>query len=73
MNLDTYLSAYLDRRMNAVISEWQLSTRGEVTDLTSRLKHAKEELASLKKFEKETADRLFNLEERVRILKERQQ
>lgn len=71
MNLDNYLSAYLDRRMGAIISEWQISSRGELTDLSQRLGRAQEELAGLKRFEKEVSDRLLSLEERTRLLRER--
>ncbi|MDD1730051.1 MAG: hypothetical protein LUQ50_13400 [Methanospirillum sp.] len=72
MNLDNYLSGYLDRRMNQIIEEWQLATRGDLTDITQRFHRVQDELAGLKSFERDTASRLGNLETRVRLLKERQ-
>jgi hypothetical protein len=72
MNLDNYLASYLDKQMSAIISEWQLSTKGELTDITRRFASAQEELAGLKRFERETNARLTDLEERIRKLKENQ-
>lgn len=71
MKLDNYLSGYLDRRMSMIISEWQLSTRGDLKDLNQRFTSVQNDLDDLKIFEKETGDQLSNLEERVRRLKER--
>lgn len=71
MNLDNYFAAYLDRRMNLIISEWQLSTRGDLTDLSQRFTRVQEDLSELKAFEKDTGNRLESLEERVRALKEK--
>jgi hypothetical protein len=71
MSLDTYLSGYLDRRMNLIVDEWQLTTRNDLTDLTQRLHHAQDELVGLKSFERDTGSRITDLESRVRKLKER--
>jgi len=70
MNFDNYLSGYLDRRMNLIIDEWQIATKGDLTDLTQRFHRVQDDLTSLKSFEKETADKLSDLEERVRKIKE---
>jgi hypothetical protein len=71
MNLNNYLSGYLDRRMNLIIKEWEISTRGELADLTQRLNRVQDDMTDLKKFEKESADRLSDLEERVNHLREK--
>ena len=70
MNLDNYLSGYLDRRMSVIIEEWQISTRNDLTDITQRFHRVQDELAGLKTFERETSTRLTDLETRVRQLKE---
>ncbi len=70
MNLDNYLSGYLDRRMSMIIEEWQISTRNDLTDITQRFHRVQDELAGLKAFERETSTRLTDLEARVRKLKE---
>ncbi|MFH0967707.1 MAG: hypothetical protein V1862_08510 [Methanobacteriota archaeon] len=72
MNLDTYLSGYLDRRMNLIVEEWQIATKGELADLTQRLHRVQEDLTDLKNFERESADRLSDLEERVQKIREEQ-
>jgi len=71
MNLDNYLSGYLDRRMSMIIEEWQISTRNDLTDITQRFHRVQDELAGLKTFERETSTRLNDLETRVRQLKEK--
>jgi len=70
MNLDNYLSGYLDRRMSMIIEEWQISTKNDLTDITQRFHRVQDELAGLKTFERETSTRLTDLEVRVRKLKE---
>jgi hypothetical protein len=58
--------------MGAIISEWQISTKGELTELYERYNLAQEELAGLKRFEHEASDRINALEQRIKILKEKQ-
>lgn len=70
MNLDNYLAGYLDRRMTRIIEEWQISTRGELVDLTQRLHQVQNELAGLKSFEKNAGERISSMEQRVQALKE---
>lgn len=71
MNLDSYLAGYLDRRMGNIIDEWQISTRTDVSDLTTRFHRVQDELAGLKNFERETESRLAIMEERVRKIREK--
>ena len=70
MSIDSYLSAYLDRRMTTFISEWQIATRSDLADLNRRFYRAQDDLAGLKNFEKETEKKLEVLEERVSRLQE---
>ena len=69
MRLDNYLSSYLDRRMNLIISDWQLSTKDDLNDLHQRFSRVQDNLNELKVFEKETGERLSGLEERVKNLR----
>jgi len=69
MRLDNYLSSYLDRRMNLIISDWQLSTKDDLNDLHQRFSRVQDNLNDLKVFEKETDERLSGLEERVKNIR----
>ena len=71
MSMDNYLDAYLDRRMKNMIDEWQISTTSDIRDLSQRYHRVKNEVDSLKTFERESKDRMDKMEERVRALKER--
>ncbi|NLV26789.1 MAG: hypothetical protein GXY48_06445, partial [Methanomicrobiales archaeon] len=62
-------SSYLDRRMNLIISDWQLSTKDDLNDLHQRFSRVQDNLNDLKVFEKETGDRLSGLEERVKNIR----
>lgn len=73
MKINSYMSAYLDRRMGNIIDEWQLSTKGDFRDLIERFKTVQTDVAELKSFEQMTNRRIVDLEERVRKLKEKQQ
>lgn len=71
MNLDSYLTRYLDRRMTRIIDEWQISTRSDLSELTRRFHRVQDEVSGLKTFERETESRIAILEERVTTLRER--
>jgi polyhydroxyalkanoate synthesis regulator phasin len=66
-----YLNAYVDRRMKYVIEEWQLSTRHDIADFSSRLEMLEQEIPHLKAFENAAADKLTRLEIRAKKLRER--
>ncbi|QVV89910.1 hypothetical protein KHC33_05265 [Methanospirillum sp. J.3.6.1-F.2.7.3] len=70
MNMDNYLSSYLDRRMKLMIDDWQLSTTADIRDLSQRYRKVKQDLDSLKTFERESHDRMDRMEERIRALQE---
>ena len=71
MNMDTYMNAYLDRRMRLMIDEWQLGTTTDLKDLSMRYHRVKDEVESLKAFERESQDRMDRMEVRIRALRER--
>ncbi|HOJ96057.1 MAG TPA: hypothetical protein PK024_04365 [Methanospirillum sp.] len=71
MNLDTYLNAYLDRRMKLMIDDWQLGTTADLRDLSQRFRQVKHEVERLKSFERESQDRMDRMEERIRRISER--
>ena len=68
---DKYLNAYVDRRMKYIVDEWDLSTRTDLTDFTSRLGAIEQEIPLLKSFEQTASDKLTELETRAGKLKGR--
>ena len=68
---DKYLNAYVDRRMKYIVDEWDLSTRTDLTDFTSRLGAIEQEIPRLKSFEQTASDKLTELEIRAGKLKGR--
>ena len=71
IGMDSYLNAYVDRRMKYVVEEWDLATGNDLSDFTSRLYALEQEIPRLKGFEKSAADKLTELETRAGKLKER--
>jgi len=67
---DSYLSAYVDRRMKYVIEEWELATRNDLADFTARLGVVEKEIPRIKSFELKASDKLAELEARAKKLKE---
>jgi hypothetical protein len=71
IGMNTYLNAYVDRRMKYIVDEWDLSTRADLFDLTSRLDAIEQEIPRLKAFEQSASDKLTGLENRAGTLKGR--
>jgi len=71
ISMDSYLNAYVDRRMKYIVEEYDLSTRNDLGEFTTRLEALEREIPRLKTFEAESADRLTALEARARALKGR--
>jgi hypothetical protein len=67
---DSYLNAYVDRRMKYVIEEWDLATRNDLADFTARLGAVEQEIPRIKSFELKASDKLTELEARAKKLKE---
>jgi hypothetical protein len=71
IGMNTYLNAYVDRRMKYIVDEWDLSTGTDLVDLTSRLDAIEQEIPRLKTFEHAASDKLTELETRANKLKGR--
>ncbi|MDO9550613.1 MAG: hypothetical protein Q7J03_06520 [Methanoregula sp.] len=71
IGMNTYLNAYVDRRMKYIVDEWDLSTGTDLVDLTSRLDAIEQEIPRLKAFENAASDKLTELETRANKLKGR--
>jgi hypothetical protein len=71
IGMDTYLSAYVDRRMKYIVDEWDLSTRSDLADFTDRLAAIEQDIPLLKAFEHTASDKLTRLETRAGRLKGR--
>jgi len=69
--MDSYLNAYVDRRMNYIVGEYDLATRNDLGNFTTRLEALEKEIPRLKTFEAEAAEKLTALEARARALKGR--
>jgi len=69
IGMNTYLNAYVDRRMKYIVDEWDLSTRTDLSDFTGRLDAIEKEIPRLKAFEHAASDKLTDLENRAARLK----
>ncbi|ABS54711.1 conserved hypothetical protein [Methanoregula boonei 6A8] len=69
IGMDSYLNAYVDRRMKLIVDEWDLSTREDLGEFTGRLAALEQEIPRLKAFEKTSSDKLAELEKRAAKLK----
>jgi hypothetical protein len=69
-SVDNYVHGYLDRRMEALIDEWNLARKGDVGDFSKRVENLEKDIEPMKGFEKTASDQLAGLEERFRKLKE---
>ena len=69
IGMNTYLNAYVDRRMKYIVDEWDLSTMTDLSDFTSRLDAIEQEVPRLKAFEHAASDKLSELENRASKLK----
>lgn len=71
ISMDSYLNAYVDRRMRSIVEEWDLSTRQDMDDLTDRLEALEREVPRLRAAEQGASDKLAELEARAQRLKGR--
>jgi hypothetical protein len=68
--IDSYMNAYLDKRMASIMDEWQLATRFETGDLENRLRILEDDIRTMDDFEKMADVKLNDLENRIARLKE---
>jgi len=71
IGMNSYLDAYVDRRMKYIVDEWDLSTKAELSEFTSRLSALEQEIPRIKAFDHAAADKLTELETRAAKLKGR--
>ena len=67
--MDHYMGAYIDRRMESLIDEWQLATKRDVNDFVTRLNALAEEIVRLTEVENKASAKLSALEARAKRLK----
>jgi hypothetical protein len=67
---DSYMNAYLDRRMKDLIQEWDLATRNDLGDFESRLQAVEEKTKEIETFTTSAEIKLDSLEHRLLNLKE---
>lgn len=70
VGMDSYMNAYLDRRMKNLIQDWDLATRNDLGDFETRLRAIEETTKSIMSFETSAEIKLQNLEERLMSLRE---
>lgn len=68
--IDDQIDEYIDRHMERLIEEWELATRRDITHFTKRVKALEREIDPLREFEVYASERLTNLEERLKQVKE---
>ena len=71
IGVNTYLDAYVDRRMKYIVEEWDLATGADLAPFTERLYALEQEIPRLKAFEHAASDKLTELEKRAGKLKGR--
>ena len=71
IGMDSYLNAYVDRRMKLIVDEWDLSTGADLSDFTERLYALEQEIPRLNAFEHAAGDKLTELENRAAKLRGR--
>lgn len=69
VGMDSYMNAYLDRRMKNLIQDWDLATRNDIGDFENRLHSIEETTKEIESFETSAEITLENLEHRLLLLK----
>jgi hypothetical protein len=70
VGMDSYMNAYLDRRMKFLIQDWDLATQNDLGDFENRLRAIEEATKEIESFETSADIKLDNLEHRLLNLKE---
>ena len=68
--MDSYMNAYLDRRMKNLIQDWDLATQNDLGDFETRLHHIEETSKQIASFETGAEIKLEELEHRLLQLRE---
>jgi hypothetical protein len=69
VGMDSYMNAYLDRRMKNLIQDWDLATQNDIGDFETRLRAIEETTKQIESFETSAGIKIDNLEERLSRLK----
>jgi hypothetical protein len=70
VGMDSYMNAYLDRRMKNLIQDWDLATENDLGDFESRLRAIEETTKQIESFETSAELKLDELSKRLFRLKE---
>ncbi len=70
VGMDSYMSAYLDRRMKNLIQDWDLATQNDLGDFETRLRAIEETTKQIESFETRAKIKIDNLDERLSRLRE---
>jgi polyhydroxyalkanoate synthesis regulator phasin len=68
--IDDYVDEYMDRNMEYLIEEWGLATQRDAVDFRKRTKALEQEIHPLGEFETSASERLSQLENRLKKIKE---
>ncbi len=67
---DNYIQKYVDKNMEYLIEEWQLTVKGDIADFKARVEALEKEVTPLTEFEKHASEKLTELENRLKKIKE---
>ena len=70
VGMDSYMNAYLDRRMKNLIQDWDLATQNDIGDFETRLRAIEETTKQIESFETSAKIKIDNLDERLSRLRE---
>lgn len=70
VGMDSYMNAYLDRRMKNLIQDWDLATQNDISDFETRLRRIEETTKEIESFETSAEIKLEDLEGRLSRLRE---
>jgi len=70
VGMDSYMNAYLDRRMKNLIQDWDLATRNDLGGFDTRLQAIEETSKDIASFVTSAAIKLEELEHRLLKLRE---
>jgi hypothetical protein len=70
VGMDSYMNAYLDRRMKNLIQDWDLATQNDISDFETRLRRIEETTQQVESFETSAEIKLDDLEGRLSRLRE---
>ena len=70
VGMDSYMNAYLDRRMKYLIEDWDLATKNDLGDFETRMQAIEDATKEIDTFEAEAETKLEAMEQRLMRLRE---